>query len=305
MEAPLDVKKKMAAQLLMQGSSGAPVQHWTQALARALQGGLGGYQMYQAGEEDKAAGDALVAAIPGLGGSPQPATPMATPQSSQPTPSTSFKASGQPSPEISKALAEAAAKYGVDPQYMTRAAGIESSYNQNAYNPKSKASGLFQFIPSTWGQYGNGASPFDVNANVDAAARLTRDNVNAFKTKFGRDPTPGEMYLLHQQGIGGGSALIANPNANVVEALMPSYKGNRTTAVAAVADNGGSPMQTAADFSRRWTSKFDVPQQGAAGSPGPTGAVGAALQPGRASPGIPPEQAAAIRGLIQNPATRQ
>ena len=37
-------RRRMSQALLSQGTSTAPVQHWTQALARVVQGGLGGYQ---------------------------------------------------------------------------------------------------------------------------------------------------------------------------------------------------------------------------------------------------------------------
>ncbi len=43
-----------AAEGTKQGMSGEPVQHWTQGLARAAQGAMGGYEMYQAEQDDKA-----------------------------------------------------------------------------------------------------------------------------------------------------------------------------------------------------------------------------------------------------------
>ena len=51
----------------------------------------------------------------------------------------------------------------------------ESNFDPDAYNQRSGASGVFQFIPSTWAWaseeagYG-GASPFDAHANVGTAA---------------------------------------------------------------------------------------------------------------------------------------
>jgi soluble lytic murein transglycosylase-like protein len=54
-------------------------------------------------------------------------------------------------------------------------ANRESKFDPNAYNPKSGASGVFQFVPKTWAWaseqagYG-GASPFDADANVGTAA---------------------------------------------------------------------------------------------------------------------------------------
>jgi soluble lytic murein transglycosylase-like protein len=58
-----------------------------------------------------------------------------------------------------------------------RIMGCESNGDPNAYNPYSGASGLFQFLPSTWATtapragYPN-ASPFDPEANTASAAWL-------------------------------------------------------------------------------------------------------------------------------------
>jgi len=47
-------QRAMGEALMQQGASIEPVQHWTQALARVAQGGIGGYEGYQAGEAEKA-----------------------------------------------------------------------------------------------------------------------------------------------------------------------------------------------------------------------------------------------------------
>jgi soluble lytic murein transglycosylase-like protein len=60
-------------------------------------------------------------------------------------------------------------------QWALRVAKCESSYNPNAVNRYSHASGLFQFIPSTWAstpQAKAGKSVFDPVANARAAAWL-------------------------------------------------------------------------------------------------------------------------------------
>lgn len=63
------LRRKMAQQLMQQGMSGEPVQSWTQGLARALQAGLGGYELHQMDEADRAA-TARLQGAPGLGGPP-------------------------------------------------------------------------------------------------------------------------------------------------------------------------------------------------------------------------------------------
>lgn len=49
----LAAKRRIAEQLLQSGMDASPVGHPLQAMARALQGGMGGYDLYKAGEEDK------------------------------------------------------------------------------------------------------------------------------------------------------------------------------------------------------------------------------------------------------------
>jgi hypothetical protein len=82
-----DYRRKLAQQLMREGMSGEPIQHWAQGLAKLGQGALGGYQMYQADQRDKEteAGNnaALIAALGG--GVPGPAMP--SPQRPTATPS--------------------------------------------------------------------------------------------------------------------------------------------------------------------------------------------------------------------------
>lgn len=80
-----DYRRRIAAQLMREGTSSEPIQHWAQGLARLGQGALGGYQMYLADQKDKEteAGNnaALIAAL--TGGTPAaPASAL----SAQPTP---------------------------------------------------------------------------------------------------------------------------------------------------------------------------------------------------------------------------
>lgn len=64
----------------------------------------------------------------------------------------------------------------------------ESLGDPDAYNPYSGASGLFQFIPSTWATVSasagfSGTSPFDAEANIASAAWLTN-----YYSNLGRSP---------------------------------------------------------------------------------------------------------------------
>lgn len=135
----------------------------------------------------------------------------------------------------------ATAKFGLPQNFLPTMAHIESSGNPRLVNPKSGAAGLFQFMPDTAKSYGL-KNPMDPIASTDAAARLARDNMKGLQTALGRPPTSAELYLAHQQGLGGAKALLANPGVNAVDALTPLYK-SRSVAHQAIVNNGGDPGQ--------------------------------------------------------------
>ncbi len=118
--------------------------------------------------------------------------------------------------------------------------------NPRAKNPVSSAGGLFQFIDGTAKQYGL-ADRYDPTQAADAAARLTNDNRNLLRQKLGRDPTPGELYLAHQQGGGGALKILQNPDAPAA-----SLVGTK-----AVIQNGGNQGMLARDFASLWQAKMD------------------------------------------------
>jgi soluble lytic murein transglycosylase-like protein len=68
-------------------------------------------------------------------------------------------------------ITAAARRYGQSPAEMIRVARCESSLNPRAVNRSSGASGLFQFLPSTWRTTPYASSSiFDATANANAAA---------------------------------------------------------------------------------------------------------------------------------------
>ncbi len=81
----------------------------------------------------------------------------------------------QPAPiagnDITAIITAAAQRYGQSPAAMIAVAQCESSLNPNAYNGQYGASGLFQFLPSTWATTPYASSNiFDPYANANAAA---------------------------------------------------------------------------------------------------------------------------------------
>lgn len=93
-----------------------------------------------------------------------------------------------------------AEKYGIPPENLMAMAQMESGGNTNAVSTTG-AAGIFQFTGGTAKGYGI-KNRFDEDENIDAGARLYRDNYNTMKKGLGREPTADEVYLAHQQGAG-------------------------------------------------------------------------------------------------------
>ena len=132
------------------------------------------------------------------------------------------------SPSVINVIKQAAASTGVSSDVLTRIAKAESGLRPNAKAKTSSATGLFQFIRSTWSQmvkkYGKetGIGIEDIKdpkANAVMGALFTRDNIKSLRSTLGREPTTREIYLAHFAGLGGArkvlKALQKNPKAAV------------------------------------------------------------------------------------------
>ncbi len=127
----------------IQAAQAAQAQSWAEQLKQGL-------AAYAAQQEALAAAQAQAAAIAARSNHPPPP------------------------PEIAKDITDAFSPLGpAAVQWAMNVAWCESRYHPNSVNSDSGASGLFQFLPSTWGgtPYAS-QSPFDPRANSFAAAWL-------------------------------------------------------------------------------------------------------------------------------------
>jgi len=115
--------------------------------------------------------------------------------------------------------------------------GIESGGNPNAKNPRSSATGLGQFIDSTWlatvSKYRpdlvEGKSPQEVLAlrndpalSKEMVANYAQENGN-YLTQNGQQVTPGTTYLAHFAGPQGAVKVLgSDPTAPVSSVLGPA-----------------------------------------------------------------------------------
>ena len=169
-------------------------------------------------------------------------------------------------------IGQVATAHGATPEetsFLKREAFLESSGKPAAQNGQS--TGLFQFHPDTFAKLG-GTDIADTSQQVAAALALRRQNVTAL-TNVGAVPTDANLYLMHQQGAAGGSALLTAPaNVGAIAALTPTYETNGRTpeqaqaiATQAVLKNGGTADMTAVQFVDHWTQKWNGGAQGAQG----------------------------------------
>jgi len=149
---------------------------------------------------------------------------------------------------IELAFQSASTSTGTSFDYLVKTAARESSFNPSAKAKTSSATGLFQFIESTWLETMKEAGPkhglekysdhikrsksgkfyvSDANMRREIldlrkdpeissmmAGALTQKNAQYLERKIGREPTDGELYMAHFLGAHGASRLIDATNAN-------------------------------------------------------------------------------------------
>lgn len=149
---------------------------------------------------------------------------------------------------IELAFQSASSSTGTSFEYLVKTAARESSFNPSAKARTSSATGLFQFIESTWLETMKEAGPkhglekysdqilqtksgkyyvkdaqvkreiLDLRKDPEIssmmAGALTQKNATYLERKIGREPTDGELYMAHFLGAHGASRLIDATNAN-------------------------------------------------------------------------------------------
>ena len=159
-----------------------------------------------------------------------------------------------------KKLYALAQKYGEDPAKWLALYQIESASGKNMLNRQSGATGHFQIMPQFFRDYGvNRAGANDLETSFAATRRHHALGSARLKSQLGRDLTAGEYYLGHQQGWGGATALLSNPDKNVVDALATIMSNGK--AKAAVTQNGGQTSMTARQFANMWIAKANKLQE--------------------------------------------
>ena len=149
---------------------------------------------------------------------------------------------GEPSPggPVDEAIKATVPRVpGMTEAHWKAIAHIESALDPDSNSDRStQYKGLFQIgnkgKDSEWAKNGSGDiyNPMD---NAKAAQKIFESNAAYFNKTYGRDPTPAEGYLMHQQGRGYFKGSLTNPGGNPPPRSV------------------GGPTSDHAEFGARWT----------------------------------------------------
>jgi hypothetical protein len=166
---------------------------------------------------------------------------------------------------VQTAIQRAAAKTGIDFDYLLGQAKVESGFNASARARTSSASGLYQFIEQSWlavvknhgaehgmgwaadGIQRNGAGRLtvsdpglrrailDLRNNPEAASLMAAehasDNKDALEASLGREATGTDLYMAHFLGLGGAKqflkAMQVSPDRTAASMFPAAAGANR------------------------------------------------------------------------------
>ncbi|WP_375270327.1 lytic transglycosylase domain-containing protein [Sphingomonas sp.] len=167
------------------------------------------------------------------------------------------------SQRVTSAIQRAAARTGIDFDYLMGQAKLESGFNANARAGTSSATGLYQFIEQSWlgvmkqhgsehglgwaadsiqrvgGRYvvagGNREAVLGLRNDPEVASLMAAehasDNKAAIEGATGRTATGTDLYMAHFLGLGGAkqflSAMAGNPGRDAASLFPAAARANR------------------------------------------------------------------------------
>jgi hypothetical protein len=150
--------------------------------------------------------------------------------------------------------------YGVNPELALTTARIESNFGQDKDTPGSQYKGVFQLGNQEWSEMGGtdanrGDRATQVNLGTSLLARRQQEIANS----LGRTPQNWEVYLAHNQGVAGATALLNNPNMTAKQALMTIPGMTEAQAEANIRGNGGAKYinAPASEYTSFWNNTYN------------------------------------------------
>ena len=179
------------------------------------------------------------------------------------------------------AIEKASSKTGVDFAYLMNQAKTESSFNPNARARTSSATGLFQFIKSTWldvierhgEKHGINTSQstsklLNLRKNPEVAsvmaAEFAKDNERTLETYWGGDVGQTELYLAHFLGAGGASSFLnahdRNPGQKAALLFPDAARANRNVFYDTTSGRAKSLSEIYQHFDKKFQASPSAPQ---------------------------------------------
>ncbi len=183
---------------------------------------------------------------------------------------------------VAPALAEAARRTGVPFEALFNTARLESGFDPDARARTSSATGLFQFVTSTWldtlARHGaqHGLNPATraqalalrrdpLAASLMGAAHMA-DNAAVLTDRTGRQPGQVELYLAHFLGAGGAARFLERmavaPDSPAADLMPAAAKANRNVFYA---DGRARSLAEVRDFFARKLGAAPVPDTSGTG----------------------------------------
>ncbi len=225
---------------------------------------------------------------------------------------------------VHAAIRRGADATGVDFSLLVETARRESALNPNARASTSSATGLFQFIDSTWldmvrrhgAEHGLGAEATALQNGANAQTRrdilalrsdpeisarmageLARENASTMQARLGRAPSAGELYAAHVMGPGGALRLVeaAQQGAPSAVALFPRE---------AAANRGLFYASSQPRSAQSLLDRLQLDADASMGATHPSQAGGGSLEYGREGEAMSPELARALFAFALLPLLR-
>lgn len=190
---------------------------------------------------------------------------------------------------IQSAIQRAAARTGIDFDYLLGQAKVESGLNASASAATSSARGLYQFVEQSWlsvmkqhgAEYGLGWAANAITRGASGrmtvndagtkqailalrnnpevasamAAEHASDNKDALESATGRTATGTDLYMAHFLGLGGArqflSSMQSNPGASAASLFPAAARANR-----GVFFNSDGSARSLSDVYQRFAAKL-------------------------------------------------
>ena len=111
------------------------------------------------------------------------------------------------------------------PDFMDVIQEVESSGNPDKV--KGSYKGLYQLDNAEFRKYGGTGSIFDPEQNTLAAGAKMVDENQRVQDILGRELSPVEQYMVHQQGVGGALAHLRNPDQPAWKSMLGTAEGRQ------------------------------------------------------------------------------